>query len=172
MKNVQFNDTIHDKFLHLTVPNCLENRPAVIVGDSLYVYNDSTHKKRYEAIVHDIINGCTLKLEINDSISYIQKTRYDVEFSYDKSAIRLMHNALDICSNNFSVYKEILFPNSNRISIKTEHREIKMWFDRDLNDEQKKAIGSILSGTSYPSPFILFGPPGTGSWYRKCTKTT
>lgn len=30
------------------------------------------------------------------------------------------------------------------------------------NPEQYQAIKNIVSGTSYPAPYILFGPPGTG----------
>lgn len=32
----------------------------------------------------------------------------------------------------------------------------------DLNNEQKSAIINILKQTSYPHPYLLFGPPGTG----------
>lgn len=32
----------------------------------------------------------------------------------------------------------------------------------DLNNEQKSAIVNILKQTSYPHPYLLFGPPGTG----------
>ena len=36
--------------------------------------------------------------------------------------------------------------------------------DRKLeeNEEQKMAIHHIVSGTSRPAPYVLFGPPGTG----------
>ena len=162
MKDTQFNDSSHNKYLHLNVPTCIENRPAVKIGDSLYIYKNGCYKKRYEAIIHEIINGFTLKLGINESISYIKNSKYDVEFSYDKSAFKLMHDALDNCSKNFNAFKDILFPNSISKTNKTEQKNVKMWFDRDLNDEQKQAVINIMSGTSYPAPFILFGPPGTG----------
>lgn len=32
----------------------------------------------------------------------------------------------------------------------------------DINAEQKSAVKNILERTSYPYPYILFGPPGTG----------
>lgn len=31
-----------------------------------------------------------------------------------------------------------------------------------MNPEQKAAVDSIVNTKNYPSPFILFGPPGTG----------
>lgn len=36
------------------------------------------------------------------------------------------------------------------------------WSSEDINDEQKHAVTNILKQTSYPFPYVLFGPPGTG----------
>lgn len=36
------------------------------------------------------------------------------------------------------------------------------WRSNDINDEQKSAVINILKHTSYPYPYLLFGPPGTG----------
>ena len=36
------------------------------------------------------------------------------------------------------------------------------FYDRNLNDEQKQAVQKILSGSSRPAPYLVFGPPGTG----------
>jgi len=36
------------------------------------------------------------------------------------------------------------------------------FYDRDLNSEQRKAVKKILSGSSRPAPYLVFGPPGTG----------
>ena len=38
------------------------------------------------------------------------------------------------------------------------------WFNKDIlnNPEQQRAVTNIIGKTSYPAPYILFGPPGTG----------
>ena len=36
------------------------------------------------------------------------------------------------------------------------------FYDRNLNNEQKQAVQRIVSGSSRPAPYLLFGPPGTG----------
>lgn len=36
------------------------------------------------------------------------------------------------------------------------------WQTGDMNDEQKLAVLNILEQRSYPHPYVLFGPPGTG----------
>lgn len=52
----------------------------------------------------------------------------------------------------FEHVDNIFDPFSNRIE----------WNAMDLNTEQKSAIVNILKQTSYPHPYLLFGPPGTG----------
>lgn len=46
------------------------------------------------------------------------------------------------------------------------------WDSDDINDEQKSAVFNILKQTSYPYPYLLFGPPGTGKLFCKLFKTT
>ena len=36
------------------------------------------------------------------------------------------------------------------------------FYDRDLNSEQQQAVQKIVSGSSRPAPYLVFGPPGTG----------
>lgn len=40
----------------------------------------------------------------------------------------------------------------------------KRFFDKKIesNQEQQLAVTNIVTGTSRPAPYIVFGPPGTG----------
>ena len=82
---------------------------------------------------------------ISEKICFIKNSKYDIEFDYDKAIFKLMHAALEKCSKNMSQYKSILFPEPiiNRL---IEQKPIKMWFDNELNDEQKKAVSNIVAG--------------------------
>ena len=54
-----------------------------------------------------------------------------------------MHDALEKCAKNMSQYKHILFPEPSNNNI--DMISIKIWFDRELNNEQKKAVINIVS---------------------------
>lgn len=54
------------------------------------------------------------------------------------------------------------FPLSIQLCDKHFHFKRIQWNATDLNNEQKSAIANILKQTSYPHPYLLFGPPGTG----------
>jgi len=36
------------------------------------------------------------------------------------------------------------------------------FFNKKLNERQKKSVHRILCGCGRPTPYVLFGPPGTG----------
>ena len=46
---------------------------------------------------------------------------------------------------------------SNKLAL-----NFRSFYDRNLNSEQQQAVQKIVSGSSRPAPYLVFGPPGTG----------
>jgi helicase MOV-10 len=84
-----------------------------------------------------------------------------VHFSFNRNCLRNMHRALDLI-NNHSGLTNICYPKT--YGSFTEDIKIPNWFNRmiSLNPQQCQAVQNIICGTSKPSPYLIFGPPGTG----------
>jgi len=56
-----------------------------------------------------------------------------------------------------------LFPHKHT-TVPLKNVPIRSWYNHYLerNPEQRQAVQNIVSGTSYPAPYLIFGPPGTG----------
>lgn len=89
---------------------------------------------------------------------------YHVEFLSNRIAIRVGHRAVeDAIKFNLSGYLKSF--GGRRIQEKPEGEVSKIkWLNPSVanNKEQKAAIRNIINRTSFPSPYIVFGPPGTG----------
>ncbi|CAD5230201.1 unnamed protein product [Bursaphelenchus okinawaensis] len=79
--------------------------------------------------------------------------------------------AIAISNIQKGTLNEIIMPKPNLISMKKFNKELpnklqefvsKYPANQKLNDAQLKAVYTISQGLNKPSPFILFGPPGTG----------
>ena len=42
------------------------------------------------------------------------------------------------------------------------YSNFRFYYDRNLNNEQQQAVQKIVSGSSRPATYLVFGPPGTG----------
>ncbi|TRY89114.1 hypothetical protein DNTS_011152 [Danionella cerebrum] len=162
-KNMTLYET-NKKLLVLKVPGVAENRPSVLRGDKLNVCisNEKTQPVTvYEGFVHHVelekvILGFSYKL----LQKFVAEMKFDVEFIVNRFPLRLQHRALELAVQHG--LGDVLFP-TNRGTGLTALPELRM-FNKDLenNPEQKAAVHHILSGTSKPAPYLIFGPPGTG----------
>lgn len=87
---------------------------------------------------------------------------YHIEFQPNRIAIRVAHQAID----NAKLKELSSYLKSVTGSPRTEKQvwaEFE-WMNPSIinNEEQQVAVNNIVNGTSYPSPYIIFGPPGTG----------
>uniref|UniRef100_A0A8C4HEP8 RNA helicase n=1 Tax=Dicentrarchus labrax TaxID=13489 RepID=A0A8C4HEP8_DICLA len=147
-------------YLHLEVLGLAEGRPSLNIGDRIVL-----KKARSDGVVMEYVSYVTeisdenVSLRVNSEFqrSYLGEP-LDVEFSYNRLTMRRCHNALDQTkqfgdSNLYSVYGRLP---SKPIPSKGH------FFNPVLNLPQREAVKMILAGESRPTPYVLFGPPGTG----------
>ncbi|CAG2109556.1 unnamed protein product, partial [Medioppia subpectinata] len=74
---------------------------------------------------------------------------------------RRCHHAIDLSPH---IVDQVLFP--HKVILKQPFKKIPFesiqWFNKSLNLQQKLAVVASLKGHSRPTPYIIFGPPGTG----------
>lgn len=157
-------DKTNKKLLILKVPGVAENRPSVLRGDKLNVCLSDDRNQPitvYEGYVHrveldKVILGFSRKL----LQKFVNNMKFDVEFNINRFPLRLQHRAVELAVQH--ALGNVLFPSDKD----TGHSELPhlSMFNKDLenNPEQKAAVQHILSGSSRPAPYLIFGPPGTG----------
>ncbi|KAG5673966.1 hypothetical protein PVAND_003962 [Polypedilum vanderplanki] len=88
---------------------------------------------------------------------------YKVNFVPNRVTFRVMQRTLSVACgtrlNNFLTSFE-----SNEVLTSDDDFYNFSWMNSELenNEEQQQAVENIVNRTSFPSPFILFGGPGTG----------
>ncbi|XP_043098693.1 putative helicase mov-10-B.1 [Puntigrus tetrazona] len=157
-------DKSNKKLLILKVPGVAENRPSVLRGDKLNVCLSEDRNQPitvYEGYVHRVELD-RVKLGFNKKLlqKFVSNMKFNVEFNINRFPIRLQHRAVELAGQHR--LGDVLFP-SDKGTGHTALPHLSM-FNKDLenNPEQKAAVQHILSGTSKPAPYLIFGPPGTG----------
>lgn len=117
-------------------------------------------------VIIDYINGYIDAISEDDIVVTMEKPVQfhlpcKVEFPLNRTQYKLEYNALNLISR--IDLEKFLFPKTlpkKKPILQTEFR----WFQPTIanNREQITAIRNIINMTSFPAPYILFGPPGTG----------
>lgn len=149
-------------FLTLEVPGLAEGRPSLLLGDRVIVkYAGQRSSPKYEGFIHEI-RAAEILLKFNNDFHDSYEHQYvDAQFYFNRTPLRRCHQAIEHALN---MDEETIFPK------KVEEKEplVKMtedkmkFFNLNLNERQKKAVHRILSACGRPTPYVLFGPPGTG----------
>ncbi|XP_011861509.1 PREDICTED: putative helicase mov-10-B.1 isoform X2 [Vollenhovia emeryi] len=89
-----------------------------------------------------------------------ENSKFDINFWDVHWSLRCCHYALSILST--CNWIEIAYPRA-RTACTDMEIDIE-WINTNMkeNERQKQAVRKILSKTSHPAPYIIFGPPGTG----------
>ncbi|XP_051562486.1 putative helicase mov-10-B.1 isoform X2 [Myxocyprinus asiaticus] len=161
---IMTRDKTNKKLLILKVPGVAENRPSVLRGDHVSVCVSADKNQPitvYKGYVHQVeLERVKLGFSKNLLQRFLSNMKFDVEFNINCFPIKLQHRAVELAVQHG--LGDVLFPsdNGNR-SYTLPHLRM---FNKDLekNPEQKAAVQHIVSGTSKPAPYLIFGPPGTG----------
>ncbi|PNF41191.1 hypothetical protein B7P43_G01458 [Cryptotermes secundus] len=168
MENVPL-EIISETRLQLQVPGLAEQRPSLLKGDIIYVRVSLGKGKwehiEYEGVVADVRESCIwiggFDSELMERLEKKPDLRFDVHFSFNRFSLFVMHRAIDMLVKEDKFH--VVFPPD--LSFPPLRIQGNIEFINPLirtNPEQREAVTNILLGTSRPSPYIIFGPPGTG----------
>ncbi|XP_068695788.1 putative helicase mov-10-B.1 [Montipora foliosa] len=162
MKEVEFQQDREDRrFLLLEVPGLAENRPSVLRGDKIFAYESGVLKRRYEGIVHKV-QQLDVKLGFRADMPFVKGKKFDIQFTFTRLPIQMEHRACENIASLGSEMRPVLFPQEGDVEqLETFNGQFR-YYDRNLNSEQQLAVQRIVSGSSLPAPYLVFGPPGTG----------
>ncbi|XP_072500468.1 helicase MOV-10 isoform X5 [Notamacropus eugenii] len=154
------------QLLILEVPGVAENRPSVLRGDHLFAMLTSDQGQNavtYKGFVH-WVELDRVKLSFSPGLlnRFVNGMTFNVTFTFNRQPLRVQHRALELARPH--MLEPLLFPSSPRgIPLLPSRLQLSL-YDRSLesNPEQLQAVRHIVLGTSRPSPYIIFGPPGTG----------
>ena len=161
MHNVALSQTNSKAMYRLFVPGLAEARPSVLRGDSIIV-NLSTAKSSFRGKVEFVeAEHIVCRFHPGFTKAYINGVKADVSFEVSRTAIELMHGAIKD-SLKSSSYESFLLPKfGDDLDVDATGRSDLKMLNRRLNEEQKLAVANAMAPRSQ-SPFIIFGPPGTG----------
>ncbi|XP_061531402.1 putative helicase mov-10-B.2 isoform X1 [Phycodurus eques] len=159
-------DPSNKTLLILQVPGLSENRPSVLRGDRLLVYQKGEQQQKYSGYVHRVERD-SVKLGFNSEFlnNFVDGMKFNVEFTFNRLVLRLQHRAVEFATK-FKL-ENVLFPPDSLSSKQISNICKLSFYDRQLekNPEQSKAVRHIVAGTSKPAPYLVFGPPGTGKTF-------
>lgn len=161
LKRVPMQQYSANECVELRVPGLAENRPSVLRGDNVLVTHKGRKRPVFAGVVHQV-QDTSLYLAFGDEFmeTFIDNMKVNVSFEFNRHPLKVSHRALEMSGQNQLTH--LTFPVLPPLA-ETSVRSI-VPFNRKLdhNPEQMLAVRNIVSGTSRPAPYVVFGPPGTG----------
>ncbi len=146
----------------LNVPGLAESRPSVLRGDKIYI---SYNKNKCFAADVTMIECEKVIVMISKKFDhlFVEGMKFDVRFDYSRTSLRVCHQAVQKMNPKNKFFDQILFPTGSSIPKQPLNAPRRVNFvNRDLNNEQQAAVKGVLKASGRPSPYLIFGPPGTG----------
>ncbi|EIW74342.1 P-loop containing nucleoside triphosphate hydrolase protein [Coniophora puteana RWD-64-598 SS2] len=147
-------------YYYVPIPGIADRRPKLHVGDYIRV------KKAKSSAESPDFEGRIVRIEragavvsFSDRFRAPQGEKFDVQFKFNTMPYRRQHRALEFVSE----FPRFLFPEPDP-GIVPEDIQVELPRTSEIagNFEQSQAIRAIVRAPPGSSPFIIFGPPGTG----------
>jgi helicase MOV-10 len=175
-ENVSFRKT--EKFYWLEVPGLAEKRPSVLRGDEVEATQvlSTGESMKFRGFVWNV-EQTRIQISFHTKLDAIFRSdsRFNVRYLFKRTNMRIMHDTLKrinsaVVGTAQDRVSSILFPTPdvvNEEELRPPPPVITLPQHFLLNSTQKLALEMIINSsnsdvTSHPSPFVLFGPPGTG----------
>ncbi|KAF4530666.1 hypothetical protein B566_EDAN004905 [Ephemera danica] len=143
------------------VPGLAENRPSVLKGDGIYFsVREGEHYRTYKGWVNKVCNtSLTVGMGKMFMRKFIDNLKVTVHFSFNRMCLKMEHRALELMTEQVPT---VCFPQT--FGGYAKQKPIMSWYNKLVmsNHQQAQAVQNIVNGSSLPSPYLLFGPPGTG----------
>ncbi|XP_055623579.1 putative helicase mov-10-B.1 [Toxorhynchites rutilus septentrionalis] len=131
--------------------NQFKQRPSII-GALTEVHIMVKNKDVISRGIIDRMDNETVFINMFSSISVDDVER--IEFCANRTSFQLEYRALELLDE--TVVKKLFFPETIGANNVEQFTKI------SSNKEQMQAVKNIVNRTSFPAPYLLFGPPGTG----------
>ncbi|KAF8332336.1 P-loop containing nucleoside triphosphate hydrolase protein [Cantharellus anzutake] len=160
----------------VSAPHLRENYPPISLNDTVWLrqlrpWEQSFQGIAFEARVHDLRRVGGMIIIRCDALSQpymwesgvfnLHWVPQERQFKACREALECIHAR--ICEeNDTGIAHRVLFPNKDHpngppiLATSIPH-----WIDIELNEEQKLAVRSIVTG-GHGAPYLISGPPGTG----------
>lgn len=160
--------------------NVFECRPSIIIGDMIYAQSllpsnsSQNESNQYQGFIHRIKKDqLLLKFSEEFHSSYLGED-YKIIFKFARTKLIKQHNAIERVAKKMKYNGfEYLFPtivkSVKRLQLEVELKDDEMvlqfpkqsipWYNKKLNEIQKRAVFNVLRGEVRMCPYIVFGPP-------------
>ncbi|CAI8037422.1 RNA helicase Mov10l1 [Geodia barretti] len=171
------------QYLGLEVPGLAEGRPSLLLGDrvvaTVAIQEEEEEEERgggryWEGFIHEIGKDYVLLKFAQELHQNSFLHNYDIIFQFSRTSFRRMHHSVEIAH---LLGSKVLFPGKQTpkqpliklpSSSDCNHDNVGgvsvpcQFYNPVLNRRQQSAVRRILAAQNRPTPYVVFGPPGTG----------
>lgn len=149
----------------LAVPGLAERHPSITPADIVCIV-DLKSGTEYECVSDIDKENEHVLLKMPKSFQYAQGSRVGVKLKFSRTGMRTSHQAVDsfgLDPNLATVlFPPLPLPSSLSSSSSSNDVYVPTFFNARLDPEQKQAVQCAVQ-MHRSSPYVIFGPPGTGT---------